>query len=91
MLPYSASNDLVITRKTRHIKVDDVVVMRLPDYGTVIKRVSATSQNSITLIGDNAPLTSSCCGIPQDKQYLEGKVILKVRFSRLYWPCRKTV
>lgn len=91
MLPYIASNDLVITRKTHHIKVDDVVVMHLPDYGSVIKRVSALSQNAITLMGDNVRLTSSCCGIPQDKQYFEGKVILKLRFSRLYWPSQKTV
>ena len=77
MLPSLKNKDLIITRQSSDLHPGDIVVMNLPDYGQVIKRIHSVSTDSIKLSGDNPRLTSSCCEQAQLKDYLIGKMIAK--------------
>ena len=53
MKPAFKDNNYVLTRKTKHIKEDDVVVIYLDHYGNIIKRVSSIGVNGVKLKSDN--------------------------------------
>ncbi len=77
MLPTLKNKDYIITRQSNNIYQGDIIVMNLPDYGQVIKRIHSISTDSVKLTGDNPRLTSSCCEQPQLKTHLVGKMIAK--------------
>ena len=77
MLPALKDKDYVLTRQSSDLQPGDIVVMNLPDYGQVIKRIDSLSTDSIKLSGDNPRLTSSCCERAQLKDCLIGKMIAK--------------
>ena len=77
MLPALKDKDYILTRQSSDLQPGDIVVMNLPDYGQVIKRIDSLSTDSIKLSGDNPRLTSSCCEQAQLKDCLTGKMIAK--------------
>ena len=77
MLPALKDKDYVLTRQSSDLQPGDIVVMNLPDYGQVIKRIDSLSTDSIKLSGDNPRLASSCCERAQLKDCLIGKMIAK--------------
>tara|TARA_B100000809_G_scaffold252674_1_gene287651 strand:- start:1260 stop:1613 length:354 start_codon:yes stop_codon:yes gene_type:complete len=84
MIPLFASGDLVVTFNSR-AKVGNIVVMDLPDYGYVLKRLEQVRKQEVILSSDNNEIFSSCCGVWQSKNHLIGKVLFKVNIgSRAY-------
>ena len=77
MLPALKDKDYIITRQSPSLYQGDIIVMNLPHYGQVIKRVKGLSNDSVILSGDNPRLASSCCEKPQLKTHLTGKMIAK--------------
>ena len=80
MIPLFASGDLVVTFYSR-TKVGDVVVMDLPDYGYVLKRLKHVQKQSVILGSDNHKFFSSCCGVWQSKKHLIGIVIFRINLK----------
>ncbi len=77
MLPALKDQDYVITRSSSNLHQGDMIVMDLPQYGKVIKRIKSITADTINLSGDNPRLSSSCCEQPQLKKHLLGKIIAK--------------
>ena len=77
MLPALKDKDFILARQSSNLDSGDIVVMNLPDYGQVVKRIHSISTDSIKLSGDNPRLTSSCCEQTQLKDHLIGKMIAK--------------
>ena len=54
MAPNFNDNDLVLATKfLKQIKVNDVVVLDIPKFGAVLKRVQFLNDDEIRVIGDN--------------------------------------
>ena len=83
MLPTLGSGDLVVIRKCRDLRVDDVVVVNVEGYDYVIKRIETLSGDALVLKGDNPRTESSVCGTPQSKEKVVGKLIFRVTLTRL--------
>jgi SOS-response transcriptional repressor LexA len=83
MLPCVASGDVIITTSSGQVAMGDVVVMALPDYGLVVKRVRQVTEHWLELASDNRETFSSCCGSRQAKVYLVGTVVFRVDLKRL--------
>ena len=81
MLPFVAYGDLVITFRG-DVRSGDVVVMGLPGYGRVVKRARQITEHTLSLASDNRETLSACCGVPQSKKNLIGKVLCKINFKR---------
>ena len=81
MIPLFTSGDLVVTFHSR-AKVGDVVVMDLPDYGYVLKRLTQVQKQSVMLSSDNLESFSSCCGVWQSKKHLIGRVLFSINLTR---------
>jgi len=78
MAPNFNDQDLVITTKfLNKIKVNDVVVIDIPKYGAVLKRVKFLNDNEIEVIGDNKEYKSPIYGMKYNKDYIVGKVLYK--------------
>ena len=78
MKPAFKDNNYVLTRKTKNIKENDVVVINLDHYGNIIKRVSSIGVNGVKLRSDN-PIyeTGSTQGDHRVSEII-GKVIFKI-------------
>ena len=78
MKPAFKDNNYVLTRKTKNIKENDVVVINLDHYGNIIKRVSSIGVNGVKLRSDN-PIyeTGSTHGDHRVSEII-GKVIFKI-------------
>lgn len=79
MLPYYYSGDFVIAYRRFHsvFKQGEVVVVRHPQFGTIIKRIISIENNgTLLLVGDNlaASTDTLTLGSVQRKQVL-GRVI----------------
>ena len=80
MVPLFSSGDLVVTFNSR-VKVGNAVVMDLPGYGYVLKRLEQVRKQEVTLCSDNKEIFSSCCGVWQCKNYLIGRVLFKINLN----------
>ncbi|MGY8906771.1 MAG: S24 family peptidase [Pseudomonadales bacterium] len=80
MTPLFASGDLVGTFNSR-AKIGNVVVMDLPNYGYVLKRLEQVRKKEVMLCSDNKEIFSSCCGVWQSKNHLIGKVLFKINLN----------
>ena len=83
MLPALSSGDLIATKKSRRLKIGDVVVVSVEGYDYVVKRIAALSDHSLVLKGDNPRTESSICGIPQSKEKVVGKLIFRLPLTRI--------
>ena len=78
MKPTFKDNDYVLTRKTKNIKENDVVVIYLDHYGNIIKRVSSIGVNGVKLQGDNPIYETGSTQGDHKVSEIIGKVIFKI-------------
>ena len=53
MVPSLEDGDLLVTKCTDQLNIEDLVILRLPGYGYVVKRIKSLSSNSVILKADN--------------------------------------
>ena len=78
MYPTLSNNDIVVTCEKK-IRAGDIVVLNLPRFGRVVKRINSLDDGSCTLIGDNLSERSACCSIAESTENIIGCVVLTVR------------
>ena len=79
MVPSLEDGDLLVTKCTDQLNIEDLVILRLPGYGYVVKRIKSLSPNSMILKADNLRLDSSLCGVPIELEKVDSKVWFRVR------------
>tara|TARA_Y100000768_G_scaffold376246_1_gene348079 strand:- start:2324 stop:2563 length:240 start_codon:yes stop_codon:yes gene_type:complete len=78
MAPNFNDNDLVLATKIlKEIKVNDVVVLDIPKFGVVLKRVQFLNDDEIGVIGDNKEYKSPIYEMKLYKNNIVGKVLYK--------------
>ena len=78
MAPNFNDNDLVLeTKFLKQIKVNDVVVLDIPKFGAVLKRVQFLNDDEIRVIGDNKEYKSPIYDMKLYKNNIVGKVLYK--------------
>ena len=75
MSPSYNDGDFVLTERLPNYCIDDVVVLKLPKLGYVIKRIINIKKSGIILKGDNHKLHSSICDQVHSKKDIIGKVV----------------
>ncbi len=78
MYPTLSHNDILVTCEKK-IRVGDIVVLNLPRFGRVVKRIKSLVDGSCTLMGDNLSERSASCSIAQNTEDIVGCVVLTVR------------
>ena len=78
MYPTLSHNDILVTCEKK-TKAGDIVVLDLPRFGKVVKRIKSLSDERCVLIGDNLSESSACCSIAQSTENIIGCVVLTVR------------
>ena len=84
MTPNFDDNDLIIiTKFFFNLEVGDLVILDIPELGTVLKRISFIEDNSIKVKGDNEDYDSLIYNNSYNKDNVVGKVLFKfsVNFS----------
>ena len=79
MVPFLEDGDLLITKGGAKLKIDDLVILSLPGYGYVVKRIKSLSSNSMILKADNTRQDSSVCGVPITLEKVDSKVWFRIR------------
>ena len=79
MVPSLEDGDLLVTKSTDQLNIEDLVILRLPGYGYVVKRIKSLSPNSMILKADNLRQDSSLCGVPIALEKVDSKVWFRVR------------
>ena len=79
MVPSLEDGDLLVTKCTDQLNIEDLVILRLPGYGYVVKRIKSLSPNSVILKADNLRQDSSLCGVPIALEKVDSKVWFRVR------------
>ena len=79
MVPSLEDGDLLITKGGAQLKIEDLVILRLPRYGYVVKRIKSLSSNSVILKADNMRQDSSLCGVPIALEKVDSKVWFRIR------------
>ncbi len=79
MVPSLEDGDLLVTKCTDQLNIEDLVILRLPGYGYVVKRIKSLSPNSMILKADNLSQDSSLCGVPIALEKVDSKVWFRVR------------
>jgi phage repressor protein C with HTH and peptisase S24 domain len=75
MNPSYKDGDIVEIDSFPNYFKDDVVVLKMPELGYVIKRIEGFNRGLIILRGDNKKLHSSVCDQLHRKQDIFGKVV----------------
>ena len=75
MNPSYNDGDLVLIARFPNYFIDDVVVLKIQDFGYVIKRIVNIKKNGIILKGDNHKLHSSICDQLHSEKDIIGKVV----------------
>ena len=79
MVPFLEDGDLLITKGGAQLKTEDLVILSLPGYGYVVKRIKSLSSNSVILKADNTRQDSSVCGVPITLEKVDSKVWFRIR------------
>ena len=78
MTPNFNDNDLIIiTNFFFNLEVGDLVILDIPELGTVLKRISFIEDNSIKVKGDNEDYDSLIYNNSYNKDNVVGKVLFK--------------
>tara|TARA_B100001540_G_scaffold307143_1_gene320079 strand:+ start:1205 stop:1480 length:276 start_codon:yes stop_codon:yes gene_type:complete len=78
MTPNFDDNDLIIiTKFFFNLEVGDLVILDIPELGTVLKRISFIEDNSIKVKGDNEDYDSLIYNNSYNKDNVVGKVLFK--------------
>ena len=88
MVPSLEDGDLLITKGFAQLKIEDLVILRLPGYRYVVKRIKSLSSNSLILKADNKRQDSPLCGIPIALEKVDSKVWFRIRMLNWKRFCR---
>ena len=78
MNPNFKDRDIVLSiNYPRSLKNNDVVLLDLPNYGLVIKRIKSINGDDLKLVGDNKKYSSPIYKNIYKKENLIGKVIFR--------------
>ena len=88
MVPSLEDGDLLITKGFAQLKIEDLVILRLPGYGYVVKTIKSLSSNSLILKADNKRQDSPLCGIPIALEKVDSKVWFRIRMLNWKRFCR---
>ena len=80
MLPTIEEGDVVFVKHEDQLRTGDIVVLKHPAVGMVVKRVQTILEEYLYLIGDNKRLDSSTCHVPLPMSLTEGRVFAVYRF-----------
>ena len=81
MLPTFSNNDYVITRNTRRLKKDDLVVINTENNTPIIKRIESFIDKEFIVSSDNKAYESEICNKKYNCDDILGKVIYNFRFK----------
>jgi phage repressor protein C with HTH and peptisase S24 domain len=74
MSPTIKDGDFLTISTCDDYKVNDIVVLDLPELGLIVKRIKLKEHNSVRVIGDNPLLESSACHQMHSLKNIVGKV-----------------
>ena len=78
MNPNFKDRDIVLSiNYLRSLKNNDVVLLDLPNYGLVIKRIKSINGDDLKLVGDNKKYSSPIYKNIYKKENVLGKVIFR--------------
>ena len=78
MSPNFKDQDIVLSIKyLKSLKNNDVVLLDLPNYGVVLKRIKSINGDNLELIGDNKKYNSPIYNNIYKKENVIGKVIFR--------------
>ena len=78
MNPNFKDRDIVLSiNYLRSLKNNDVVLLDLPNYGVVIKRIKSINGDDLKLVGDNKKYSSPVYKNIYKKENVLGKVIFR--------------
>ena len=78
MNPNFKDRDIVLSiNYLRSLKNNDVVLLDLPNYGVVIKRIKSINRDDLKLVGDNKKYSSPIYKSIYKKENILGKVIFR--------------
>tara|TARA_B110000008_G_C16471398_1_gene364218 strand:- start:185 stop:424 length:240 start_codon:yes stop_codon:yes gene_type:complete len=78
MNPNFKNRDIVLSiNYLRSLKNNDVVLLDLPNYGVVIKRIKSINGDDLKLVGDNKKYSSPIYKNIYKKENVLGKVIFR--------------
>ena len=80
MLPTLKAGDVVFVKDEDQLKTGDIIVLKHPTVGMVVKRIKTTFEEYLYLTGDNKSLDSSICHAPLSISLAEGRVFAVYRF-----------
>ena len=80
MLPTFSNNDYVMTRHTKHLKKDDIVVINAKNNTPIIKRIESLFDSEFQVSSDNKAYESEICNKKYNFDDILGKVIFKLSF-----------
>ena len=80
MLPTLEAGDIVFVKHEDQLRTGDIIVLKHPTVGLVIKRIKTIFEECLYLIGDNKRLDSSTCHAPLSMSLAEGRVFAVYRF-----------
>ena len=78
MLPNFKPGQVVFTRRTRNLSVNDVVVLKTHDNSQIIKRISKIQDREIRVLGDNSEYDSRYYSQKFNTESVLGKVFFKI-------------
>ena len=78
MSPNFKDQDIVLSIKyLRSLKNNDVILLDLPNYGVVLKRIKSINGDNLELTGDNKKYNSPIYNNIYKKENVIGKVIFR--------------
>ena len=78
MLPNFKPGQVVFSRRTRNLSVNDVVVLKTHDNSQIIKRISKIQDREIRVLGDNSEYDSRYYSQKFNTDSVLGKVFFKI-------------
>lgn len=80
MLPTLNDNDLVLVSLLKKAKEKDIIVIDIPKYGLLIKRIELIKNDFVYLVGDNKKYSSTACSFPHHRNNIIGVMLIKLPF-----------
>ena len=86
MLPTLNDNDLILVSLLKKAKEKDIIVIDIPKYGLLIKRIELIKNDFVSLVGDNKQYTSTACSLPHHRNNITGVMLIKLPlFFKLFF------
>ncbi len=78
MAPKLPHGTFALFRRTRWIRPEDIVLVKHPVFGRIVKKVVSVSSRGITLTGLSSRSVSSLSLGPVDRRAVQGKLIMEL-------------